>query len=111
MGCLVVSLEIPDTPFLLDPLTRVGVKLLLNALSTCTMVRLGRVLGNRMTRVVPSNLKLIDRATRDIRDLAGVPYARACHARSSSRSWTRPACRWIAPSCVTKTCLAPTRRL
>ena len=38
---------VPDTPFLLDPLTRIGVKMLLNALSTCTMVRLGRVLGNR----------------------------------------------------------------
>ena len=45
--------------------------MLLNALSTCTMVRLGRVLGNRMIWVVPSNLKLIDRSTRYIRDLAG----------------------------------------
>ena len=67
-----MGLEIPATPFLLDPLTRVGVKMLLNALSTCTMVRLGRVLGNRMICLVPSNLKLIDRSTRYIRDLAGV---------------------------------------
>ncbi len=59
---------------------RVGVKLLLNAFSTCTMVRLGRVLGNRMIYVVPSNLKLIDRSTRYIRDLAGVSYEQACHA-------------------------------
>ena len=50
-------------------MTRIGVKMLLNALSTCTMVRLGRVLGNRMIWVVPSNLKLIDRSTRYIRDL------------------------------------------
>jgi N-acetylmuramic acid 6-phosphate etherase len=68
---LAVGLEIPSTPFLLDPLTRVGVKMLLNALSTCTMVRLGRVLGNRMIWVVPSNLKLIDRSIRYIQDLAG----------------------------------------
>jgi N-acetylmuramic acid 6-phosphate etherase len=77
---LAVSLEIPSTPFLLDPLTRVGVKMLLNALSTCTMVRLGRVLGNRMIWVVPSNLKLIDRSIRYIQDLAGASYEDACRA-------------------------------
>ena len=76
---LVVGLEIPSTPFLLDPLTRVGAKMLLNALSTCTMVRLGRVLGNRMIWVVPSNLKLIDRSIRYIQDLAGASYEDACH--------------------------------
>lgn len=75
-----VSLPVPETPFLLDPMTRVGVKMLLNALSTCVMVRLGRVLQNRMVWVVPSNLKLIDRATRILRDLAGVSYEDACHA-------------------------------
>jgi N-acetylmuramic acid 6-phosphate etherase len=74
------ALAVPDARFLLDPMARIGVKLLLNALSTCTMVRLGRVLGNRMIWVVPSNLKLIDRSTRYIRDLTGVPYEQACHA-------------------------------
>jgi N-acetylmuramic acid 6-phosphate etherase len=77
---LTVGLPVPPTPFLLDPLTRVGVKMLLNALSTCTMVRLGRVLGNRMIWVVPSNLKLVDRSTRYVRDLAGVSYEDACRA-------------------------------
>jgi hypothetical protein len=77
---LSVTLEIPPTPFLLDPLARVGVKMLLNALSTCTMVRLGRVLGNRMIWVVPSNLKLIDRSIRYIQDLSGASYEDACHA-------------------------------
>jgi N-acetylmuramic acid 6-phosphate etherase len=77
---LAVGLEVPGTAFLLDPLARVGAKMLLNALSTCTMVRLGRVLGNRMIWVVPSNLKLIDRSTRYIRDLAGVSYEDACRA-------------------------------
>jgi hypothetical protein len=75
---LLAGLEVPPTPFLLDPLTRVGVKMLLNALSTCTMVRLGRVLGNRMIWVVPSNLKLIDRSIRYIQDLAGATYEDAC---------------------------------
>jgi N-acetylmuramic acid 6-phosphate etherase len=79
-GSLAVGLEIPPTPFLLDPLARIGAKMLLNALSTCTMVRLGRVLGNRMICLVPSNLKLIDRSTRYIRDLAGTSYEEACGA-------------------------------
>jgi len=74
-----VALTVPDTRFLIDPMARIGVKMLLNALSTCTMVRLGRVLGNRMIYVVPSNLKLIDRSARYIRDLAGVSYEKACH--------------------------------
>jgi hypothetical protein len=76
----VANLEVPPTPFLLDPLTRIGTKMLLNALSTCTMVRLGRVLGNRMIWVVPSNLKLVDRSIRYIQDLAGASYEEACHA-------------------------------
>jgi hypothetical protein len=74
----VAVLAVPETPFLLDPLVRVGAKMLLNALSTCTMTRLGRVLGNRMIWVVPSNLKLIDRSTRYVRDLASVSYEDAC---------------------------------
>ena len=75
-----VGLEVPRTPVLLDPLARIGVKLLLNALSTCVMVRLGRVLGNRMICLVPSNLKLVDRSTRYISDLTGVSYDDACRA-------------------------------
>jgi N-acetylmuramic acid 6-phosphate etherase len=77
---LMVGLQLPTTSFLLEPLARVGVKMLLNALSTCTMVRLGRVLGNRMIWVVPSNLKLIDRSIRYIQDLAGASYEDACRA-------------------------------
>jgi N-acetylmuramic acid 6-phosphate (MurNAc-6-P) etherase len=41
----------------------VGLKMLLNAHSTAVMTRLGRVIGNTMTNVSPSNLKLIGRAT------------------------------------------------
>ena len=62
---------------LLDGVTRVAVKLVMNALSTCIMVRLGRVMGNCMIYVVPSNLKLIDRATRYIVQLTGQNYEAA----------------------------------
>ncbi|HEY2083635.1 MAG TPA: hypothetical protein VGI88_12700 [Verrucomicrobiae bacterium] len=64
----------PQTEFLLDGVIRAGVKMLLNALSTCTMVRLGRVMGNYMIWVVASNLKLIDRATRYIQKLTELSY-------------------------------------
>jgi N-acetylmuramic acid 6-phosphate etherase len=74
-----VFVPVPETDFLLDGVTRVAVKLVMNALSTCTMVRLGRVMGNFMVWVVPSNLKLIDRATRYIAQLTGLTYERANH--------------------------------
>jgi N-acetylmuramic acid 6-phosphate (MurNAc-6-P) etherase len=49
-----------------DPLTvrrQIALKMLLNAHSTGIMAALGRVVGNTMTNVSPSNLKLIGRAT------------------------------------------------
>src|SRR6185369_2066796 len=72
--CSTLLVPVPETGFLLDGVTRVAVKILLNALSTCTMVRLGRVMGNCMIWVVPSNLKLIDRATRYIQNLTDLSY-------------------------------------
>ena len=72
-----VFVLLPPSDLLLDGVTRVVVKLVLNALSTCTMVRLGRVMGNCMIWVVPSNLKLIDRATRYISRLTDLNYAAA----------------------------------
>ena len=75
--CVTVTAAVPDSDFLLDGVARAGLKMLLNALSTCTMVRLGRVMGNYMVWLVPSNLKLIDRATRYIQKLAGLEYVEA----------------------------------
>jgi len=76
---LCAFVRVPQNDLLLDGVTRVVVKLVLNALSTCTMVRLGRVLGNYMIWVVPSNLKLIDRATRYITKLTDLDYTAANH--------------------------------
>jgi len=46
--CVLVLIPAPASTLLLDGAARVGLKLLLNTLSTCTMVRLGRVMGNTM---------------------------------------------------------------
>jgi N-acetylmuramic acid 6-phosphate (MurNAc-6-P) etherase len=74
---IALFVPIPETDFLLDGVTRIAAKLVMNTLSTCTMVRLGRVMGNYMIWVVPSNLKLIDRATRYITKLTDLNYEAA----------------------------------
>ena len=53
-------------------------KLILNTVSTGTMVRLGRVRGNAMIWLSPSNKKLIDRGSRLIAHVTGCSYERAC---------------------------------
>jgi N-acetylmuramic acid 6-phosphate (MurNAc-6-P) etherase len=59
----VVRLEIAsnDDPFGVE--RHVALKMLLNAHSTAVMAKLGKVIGNTMTNVSPTNLKLIGRAT------------------------------------------------
>jgi hypothetical protein len=56
-----IVLEKSDDP--LDVNRQTLLKILLNAHSTAVMARMGRVVGNTMTNVNPSNLKLIGRAT------------------------------------------------
>jgi N-acetylmuramic acid 6-phosphate etherase len=85
-----VLVPLPQTNLLLDGITRVGAKMLLNALSTCTMVRLGRVLGNCMVAVVPSNLKLIDRSTRFVQSMTGLSYEDACRTLFEAIEYVRP---------------------
>jgi N-acetylmuramic acid 6-phosphate etherase len=46
-------------------------KLILNAISTLAMVRLGKVISNLMVDLNPSNVKLRDRAVRIIQELTG----------------------------------------
>lgn len=52
-------------------------KLVLNMLSTATLVQLGRVKGNKMVDMQLSNAKLVDRGTRMIMDEIGVDYETA----------------------------------
>ncbi|HSK68444.1 MAG TPA: hypothetical protein VLA21_04220 [Candidatus Limnocylindria bacterium] len=71
-----IPVTLPRT--LMDLLPHLMVKLAFNVLSTATMARMGRVWGNWMIQVLPTNKKLIDRSTRIIAELAGISYEKAC---------------------------------
>ena len=54
-----------------------GQKMILNMITTATMIQLGRVKGNKMVNMQLSNKKLIDRGTRMIVDELGLEYNNA----------------------------------
>ncbi len=54
-------------------------KLVLNMISTAAMIKLGKVYGNLMVDVKPTNLKLVDRAQRIIQAATGVDRETAAH--------------------------------
>ncbi len=58
---IVLNIKRRNDPFGINQ--QIALKILLNAHSTAVMARLGKVIGNTMTNVSPSNLKLIGRAT------------------------------------------------
>jgi N-acetylmuramic acid 6-phosphate etherase len=62
-------------------------KMVLNMLSTATMVRLGYVSGNRMANLQPRNTKLRERAVRIVAAESGVDEERAKQALESA-SWS-----------------------
>lgn len=59
-------------------------KMVLNMLSTASMVGLGKTYGNLMVDVNPSNLKLIDRATRIVMEATGSDLVSARKALDES---------------------------
>lgn len=71
-----IPVEVPRT--CTDLMTHLLVKLAFNILSTGTMAKMGRVWSNWMIQVLPTNKKLIDRSTRIISNIAGIPYEEAC---------------------------------
>ena len=73
-----ICCELPDSP--LQLWHHLAVKLILNTISTATMVRMGRVAGNAMVWLSPSNKKLIDRGCRLVSQLTGCTYQQACIA-------------------------------
>jgi len=72
------SCSLADSPLRLWH--HLAVKLVLNTLSTATMVRMDRVIGNAMVWLSPSNKKLVDRGSRLIAQETGHSYEQACIA-------------------------------
>ena len=62
-------------------------KLILNIITTLTMVRLGKVVSNLMVDLKPSNDKLRDRAIRIVQELAHCESA-AARAALEKNEWT-----------------------
>ena len=52
-------------------------KMVLNMISTATMIKIGRVKGNKMVNMQLTNQKLIDRGTRMIIDELSINYEQA----------------------------------
>lgn len=76
-----IAIECPVGPEILTGSTRLksgtAQKLILNMLSTGAMVGIGKVYGNLMVDVKPTNEKLVERAKRIIRQATGVDEAAA----------------------------------
>ena len=72
---ILIPVKLPHT--CTDLFTHLMVKLSFNLMSTATMAKMGRVYGNWMVQVLPTNKKLIDRSTRIIANLAKIPYEQA----------------------------------
>jgi N-acetylmuramic acid 6-phosphate etherase len=66
-------------PSVLNLMERLAVKLILNTISTGTMVLSGRVTGNWMSCVEISNKKLRDRGIRLISEICGLSYKESCY--------------------------------
>lgn len=68
-------------------------KLVLNILTTLSMVRIGKVKSNLMIDLNPSNVKLRDRAVRIVQELTSANAAAAQAALEKSRWVVKDACR------------------
>jgi N-acetylmuramic acid 6-phosphate etherase len=66
-------------------------KLVLNTISTVTMVRLGRTFGNLMVDVSAGSEKLVDRARRIVATAAGCPLAEAAAALAAANGEVKTA--------------------
>jgi N-acetylmuramic acid 6-phosphate etherase len=76
-----VELDLPTGPELITGSTRLkagtATKVALNIISSCAMIQLGRVEGNLMACLQPTNQKLRDRATRIVAARLGLSQAEA----------------------------------
>ena len=90
-----VEIDLPTGPELVTGSTRLkagtATKLTLNVLSTCAMIRLGRVRGNAMVDLTISNEKLRDRGARLVSATLQIPYEEA-RASLEKNGWSVRKC-------------------
>lgn len=83
-----IAIEVDNGPEVLTGSTRLKAgtsqKLILNMISTATMVQLGKTYGNLMVDVAPTNVKLVDRAVRIVREATGCDETDARRALDGS---------------------------
>ncbi|TVQ28705.1 MAG: SIS domain-containing protein [Spirochaetaceae bacterium] len=79
-----LPLPLPGSP--IDLFHHLAIKLVFNTISTATMARMGRIRGNWMVQVSPTNKKLIDRSIRIIADITGRDYASAAELLFRARA-------------------------
>ena len=89
------EIDLPTGPEIVTGSTRLkagtATKVALNILSTCAMIRLGRVRGNAMVDLRISNAKLRDRGVRLVSSTLGIGYE-AARARLEKAGWNVRAC-------------------
>jgi N-acetylmuramic acid 6-phosphate etherase len=98
-----VAIEVVTGPEVVTGSTRLKAgtaqKLVLNMLSTATMVAAGKTYGNLMVDVRPTNVKLLDRARRIVAAAAGVDDETAAAALTATDGQTKTAIVMLLLSC------------
>jgi N-acetylmuramic acid 6-phosphate etherase len=83
-----IPIEVPVGPEVITGSTRMksgtAQKLVLNMLTTASMIRLGKTYGNLMVDVQPTNAKLRERSIRIVSEATGADEARARQALATS---------------------------
>ncbi|MGE8204910.1 N-acetylmuramic acid 6-phosphate etherase [Heyndrickxia sp. NPDC080065] len=90
-----IGIEIIVGPEVLTGSTRLksatAQKMVLNMLTTATMIKLGKVYGNLMVDLNPSNAKLIERARNIVKKITGVSYTEAAAILNQTDQKVKPA--------------------
>jgi len=90
-----VEIDLPSGPEIVTGSTRLkagtATKLALNIITTCAMIRLGRVKDNLMVDLNVSNTKLQDRAARLVSQARGISYETA-RAELEKKGWNVREC-------------------
>lgn len=99
-----IAIEVENGPEVLTGSTRLKAgtaqKLICNMLSTASMIGLGKVYGNLMVDVQPTNEKLIDRAKRIVMEATACDLSTAEHALEQADYKAKPAILMILTGCT-----------